>query len=205
MRSAWPPLDSSSALLLAMTKELPLPVADAPRPAGPDLNPRVEGLRVQRIAVPSRQPGSNCGARLLRPYMCDPGFGNHDPFGLDDLGIGHPLRASALASAIGLCLDLDRREFGSRPERLRRKQRLGKIEAKELVGTIFIRDRSAAPCQQRRTDHGEANIFQDHSKPPEIRENGNNISSRKRDARFQPIFRRYRPPILPGSRDVVVA
>src|SRR5437879_341552 len=135
-----------------MTKEqavgsLALPVADAARLAGPHLDPRVEGLRVQGIAVSSRQFGPNraarflrVDARFLRTHMRNPGAGNHDPFGLDEFGLGCRLsaRLCALASAIRLCFDLNRREFGRRPERLRREQRLGKVEAQELVGTILI-------------------------------------------------------------------
>src|ERR1700692_645384 len=44
---------------------LPLPVADAAGLARPDLKPRIERLRVQRIAMPPRQLGSNCAARFL--------------------------------------------------------------------------------------------------------------------------------------------
>src|SRR5258708_31230280 len=102
--------------------------------------------------------------------MRDSGPGNHDSSGLDDFGLCFRFDARLLdpASAIGSCLDLNRREFGRRPERLWRKQRLGKIEAEELVGTIFIRDRRTAPWQQRRVNDGDANIFQDHWRPPEI-------------------------------------
>src|SRR5436189_6036532 len=86
-------LDCFVALLLAMAKEravgsLALPVADAARLAGPHLDPRVERLRVQGIAVSSRQFGPNraarflrVDARFLRTHMRNPGAGNHDPFG----------------------------------------------------------------------------------------------------------------------------
>src|SRR5213076_1307522 len=94
-----------------MTKEqavgsLALPVADAARLAGPHLDPRVEGLRVQGVAVSSRQFGPNraarflrVDARFLRTHMRNPGAGNHDPFGLDEFGLGCRLSARLCALA----------------------------------------------------------------------------------------------------------
>src|SRR6266576_2857660 len=111
-------LDCFVALLLAMTKEqavgsLALPVADAARFAGPHLDPRVERLRVQGVAVASRELRASCAAPLLRAqrflhaHMRNPVAGNHDPFGLDDPGLGRRFlaRGGALASAIRFCLD----------------------------------------------------------------------------------------------------
>src|SRR6476660_10570135 len=44
---------------------LPLPVADAARFAGPHLNPRIQRLRVQRIAVSSHELGTGSAAWFL--------------------------------------------------------------------------------------------------------------------------------------------
>src|SRR3954447_19728582 len=48
---------------------LPLPVADAARLAGPDLDPRIERLRVQGIAVSSHELRAGCAAGFLRAHM----------------------------------------------------------------------------------------------------------------------------------------
>ena len=56
------PATSSSILLL-------LPVADATRLARPDLNPGIARLRIERIAVASRELGSSRVARFLRAHM----------------------------------------------------------------------------------------------------------------------------------------
>src|SRR6267143_678553 len=128
------PTTSSSILLL-------LPVADATRLARPDLNPGIARLRIERIAVASRELGSSRAARFLRARM------------------------RSLASGIGSGLDRNRREFRRRPKPLRRKYRLRKVEAEELVGTVLIRHRQAAPRQQRRAKHGGENIFHDHGRP----------------------------------------
>src|SRR6266849_1120833 len=74
-------------------------------------------------------------------------------------------RLRAFASRIGSGLDRNRREFRRRPKPLRRKYRLRKVEAEELVGTVLIRHRYAAPRQQRRAKHGGENILQDHGRP----------------------------------------
>src|SRR5258705_13356210 len=102
---------------------LPLPVADAARLAWPDLDSRVERLRVQGIAVASHELGAGCDAWFLRTHMRNPGAGNHDSFGLDEFGLGRRFRARqcAFTCAIHFCFDPNRREFGRRPERLRRK------------------------------------------------------------------------------------
>jgi len=71
-------------------------------------------------------------------------------------------RACAPSLPGGSRLDRNRREFGRRPKPLRRKHSLRKVEAEELVGTVLIRHRQAAPHQQHRAKHGDENIFQDH-------------------------------------------
>src|SRR3982075_3938382 len=111
-----------------------LPIADATRSAWPDLNPGIERLRVERIAASARQPGPNRAARLWSADMCNSGPGH------SNLGLGFRFhgRLGDLASRIGPRLDRNRREFGGRPKRLRRKQRLGEVKAEELAGTIFI-------------------------------------------------------------------
>src|SRR3982074_956775 len=112
-----------------------LPLADAARFARPGLNPRIERLRVERIALSPRQLRSSRAARFLRAHMHNPGLVNND------FGLGFRFRAClrALASAIGSCFDLNRHKLRGRPKRLRRKHGLGKVEAKELVGTVLIR------------------------------------------------------------------
>src|SRR5258707_7271896 len=193
---------------------LPLPVADAARLARPDLNPRIEGLRVQGIAVSSHELRAGCAARFLRMHarfyrvhMRNSGAGNHDPFGLDDPGLSLRLsaRLRALASVIGFRLDRNRRELRGRPERLGGKQRLGKIEAQELVGTVLIRQRWTAPSEPHRTEDGHANIFQDHSRPPEMLKNGIAPHLGSRIHKSNQCFRQgYRAPMLPEPPDAVV-
>src|SRR5260370_26294750 len=68
------------AAIRAMRNSIPLtlPVADAARPARPDLNPRIEGLRIERIAVSPRESGAShgmrfCGARFFLARMRSPG------------------------------------------------------------------------------------------------------------------------------------
>jgi len=56
------PAASSSVLLLP-------PIADATRLARPDLNPGIACLRIERIAVASRELGSSRAARFLRAHM----------------------------------------------------------------------------------------------------------------------------------------
>src|SRR5580704_9795961 len=105
-----------------------LPVADAARLAGPDLDSRIEGLRVERIAAVTCEFGPRRHARLLRAEMRNAGPVQNDS------GPGLWLHAGlpGLAAAIGLRLERHRREFGRRPERLRRKHRPGKVEAEKL-------------------------------------------------------------------------
>ena len=58
----------------------PRPIADAARPAGPDLNPRIERLRVERIAMAMavRESGSRPMSRLFHAGMRRPDFGDMD-------------------------------------------------------------------------------------------------------------------------------
>src|SRR4030088_2083110 len=49
--------------------QLALPVADAARPARPDLYPRIERLGIERIAVAPRKSGSRRGPRFLRARL----------------------------------------------------------------------------------------------------------------------------------------
>src|ERR1700722_539975 len=155
---------------------LSLPVADAAGTAGPDLDPRIEGLRVERVAVPMRQSGASGGARLLGARMRDAGMRDAGVVN-DDSGRGFRFRTGlrALTRAIGLVIGIGlgrrRRECAGRPERLRREHGTGKIEAEELIRTILVRGGHAAPCQQCGTYEGSQNIFQDHFGPPEIRKN----------------------------------
>src|ERR1700737_71722 len=86
---------------------LPLPVADAARPAGPDLNPRIERLGVERIAVPPRQFRSSQATRFLLAHTRNAGLMNNDP----GLGLRFRARLRNLASAIGPGLDRNRHEL----------------------------------------------------------------------------------------------
>src|SRR6185312_1268514 len=121
---------------------LVLPAADGAGLARPGLDPRVARLRVERVAVTPRQPGAGGGARLLDALLRNlrPGRGflrNHHAFRFH-------------RPAIGSRLDPDRGELRLRAEPLRREHGLGKIEAKELVGAIFVGQRGAAPYQEPR-------------------------------------------------------
>jgi hypothetical protein len=81
----------------------------------------------------------------------------------------------AVASAIGPGLNRNRRELRFGPKPLWRQHRLGKIETKELIGTVFVRDHWLAQRQQRRTEDGGENTFRGHVRPPEILENGTTL------------------------------
>src|SRR3977135_244736 len=115
---------------------LALPVADAARPARPDLDPRIERLRIERIAVSPRQFGSRRRARFLRARVHGSGlvnsnfgsglFGPGFRFRTFRLGFRFRTRLCAPAAAIGLCLDRNRLEIGGRTEPLRGKDRRGK-------------------------------------------------------------------------------
>src|SRR6266403_1485418 len=140
----------------------------SPKPLGP-------ASQFVPVQVEARTDRGSEGAQASAESKAEPKAVIHKP-GLvnDDFGLGFRFRAClrALASAIGSCFDLDRHELRGRPKRLRRKHGLGKIEAEELVGTVLIRHCQTAPCQQRRANDGNKNIFQDHSKPPEILKEG---------------------------------
>src|ERR1035437_4272935 len=58
----------------------PLPIADAARLAWPDLNSRIERLRIERIAVSAGEPGVCDGAPLLAPQMRHADLGMRDAF-----------------------------------------------------------------------------------------------------------------------------
>jgi len=155
---------------------LPLPIADAARLARPDLNPCIARFRIERIAVTLRELRSDRAARFLRADMrdCDVGSSHLEIPGNSDPGIGPRFRAglrtrtvasgigSWIGSSIGSCLDRNRCEFSRRPKRFRRKHRLGKVEAEELVGTVLICLRRTTPRQQHSANCGRQNSFQNH-------------------------------------------
>src|ERR1700730_16545390 len=151
---------------------LPLPFADAAGLARPGLNPRIERLGIERIAMSPRQLRSSRAACFPGAHMRNADLGIHmrnaglrNSFGNNDLGLGARFRADlrALVFTLGSCFELNRHELRGRPKRLRRKRRPGKVEAEELVGTILVRDSQTAPRQQRRANDRGENIFQDHS------------------------------------------
>src|SRR6185437_7711402 len=94
------------------------PVADAARPAGPDLNPRVERLRVERIAMAMavREAGSSM-SRPFHTQMRRPDFGDMD------VGSGLRFRTRLRSSTVGIGCRLNRkwRKMRDRPERFRRQ------------------------------------------------------------------------------------
>src|ERR1700722_2079734 len=135
---------------------LPLPVADAARLTRPDLNPGIEGLRIQRTALVSGKLRSRLETRRRRAEVGDSGGGSD---GLE-CGLGRDLRGlefefelslglggrfgngvHGVAAAIDGDIERTRRKATRRAERFRRKNRGGKVEAEELVGTVFVRDR----------------------------------------------------------------
>jgi hypothetical protein len=82
---------------------LSLPVADAARLAWPGLNPRIEGLRIERIAVSPRESGVRDRMPLLfRQERHVDSWMRHE----------RRARGRGLDAAIGPCFDRDRREFG---------------------------------------------------------------------------------------------
>ena len=120
-----------------------LPIADAAGFAGPDLNPRIERLGIERIAVPPGEPGSRRAARLLRPL-------GHSAFANNAAGSGFRLGTRLRARTAGISLDRNRREGARRPKRLRRQHRLREVKTQKfarpiLVGQVISRGRQTAP------------------------------------------------------------
>jgi len=65
-------------------------------------------------------------------------------------------------AAIDGDVERTRRKARGRAKRFRRKDRSGKVEAEELVGTVFVRDRQTAACQHRRAAEGDESVLEDH-------------------------------------------
>src|ERR1700676_786269 len=149
---------------------LPLPVADAARLAGPDLHASVEGLRIEWIAMVTGELRSSDNARRLRLPTGKRGGANGGNTGgmnndlrLDPgLGRGFCTGLRALAAAIDGHIKRPRREASGRPKRLRRKHRCGKVQAKELDGAVFVRERQTAPRQHGRANDSAENVPRDH-------------------------------------------
>src|SRR3569623_75905 len=121
---AWQRQDGQSRSVSAATRRSAFPVADAARSARPGLNPRVHGLRVERITVAVRKPRTRGAARRCRSGASDLARGNMHPFG------GARLRRLALR------LNRDRRELARRAQPFRRHDRLGQIEAEIFVWLV---------------------------------------------------------------------
>src|SRR4029077_10778945 len=152
--------------MTAVSVELPLPITDAARPARPDLNPGIEGLRIERIALVMGEFRSCHETRRRRAEVGDTGAGSDGlecglgrglglslQFGLElSLGLGGRLGngVHGVVAAIDGDVERTRRKAGGWAEWFRRKNRRGKVEAEELVGTVFVRDRQTAPYQHRR-------------------------------------------------------
>src|ERR1700688_565155 len=183
-----------------MTKRrLALPVADAAGPAGPDLNPRIERLGIERIAVAvgefrahraARLPGLQAWFLDAHRRLLDGQIGNARALHVEP-GLGGRLRAylRALAVAIAARLHRKRLEFGRRTEPIRRQHCPGKVEAEELVGTILVSDRHPAPSQKQGAGDGDEQILQDYSKPPEIRKLQQEPDVGNKRAQFQTMSR----------------
>src|ERR1700694_5152994 len=122
---------------------LPLPVADAARLARPDLNPGIEGLRIERIAMVAGKLRSRHETRRRRAEGGDTGGGNgglerglgRDLGGLEfefelSLGLGGRFGngVHGVAAAIDGDIERTRRKASRRAERFRRKTRGGKLE-----------------------------------------------------------------------------
>ena len=99
---------------------LPLPAADAAGLARPGLDPRVARLRVERIAMTSRQLGAGGAARLLGALLR---YASLQSRVLGAAAFGTTTRSVFTGLAIGSRLDPDRGEFRLRAEPLRREQR----------------------------------------------------------------------------------
>src|ERR1700732_655321 len=164
---------------------LSLPVADTARLARPDLNPGIEGLRIERIAMVAGKLRSRHETRRRRAEVGDTGGGSD---GLEcglECGLGRDLGVRLLSLEIGFELsfgfggrfgdgvhgvaaaidgDIERtrRKSRRRAKRFRRKNRGGKVESEELVGTVFVRDRETAPCQRCRETEGDESVLGDH-------------------------------------------
>src|SRR5260370_2102672 len=139
---------------MATISGLPLPAADAARLAGPDLNPCIERLGIERTTVSPREFCTRRAARFLRARFCNPG--RLEPLGMDDRGLNDlgprfrfGARPRALACAIALGFDPNRLEFGRRPEPLRRQHGSPKMQPEAPIGGIVVRRRATAPRQQR--------------------------------------------------------
>ena len=101
---------------------VPLPIANAAGMAGPNLNPCVERLGVERIGVSSRQFCSNRSARFHWPDVRNsdrPGNGMGFGFWFRLRLFWFRLRLRLGAAAIRVRFTGNRRKSGSRPKRLR--------------------------------------------------------------------------------------
>src|SRR6476646_1818122 len=173
---------------------LALPVADAAGFARPNLDPRIHGLRIERVGVTARDFGSRDHTRLRRRHLmfrrgnarprCRDVILQHvrgphnvlrqNPCGADhDLAVG--FRLGARLAGIVARLDGDGCEFGWGPEPLRRQHRFRKIEPEKLVGAIFV-GQGRTSHQQRRAKHELTDAFQDHERPRELPVSGTMIS-----------------------------
>src|SRR5579863_1748636 len=137
---------------------LSLPVADAARFAGPDLNSGIEGLGVDGIAKLTGELRTRQLALRHGALVDDTGVANHD-LGLDR---GFASRLDAVASAIDGHIKRARREAGGRTQRLGRKHRPGKVQAKEFVRTVFVRRRQTAPRHYNHANSNNEHIPQGH-------------------------------------------
>jgi hypothetical protein len=158
------------------TAGLPLPAANAAGLARPCLDSRIARLRIERVAAAMRQLGAGgaawrfgAGLGHLRP---DDSSLNASSLGDVNIARGKPGPNGSIRiglRAIGPCFDGNRGELRFRPQPLRRKHGSGEIEPEELAGTILVRPRRTAQCQEPDTKYYRNGTFQDHSWPPETK------------------------------------
>src|SRR5437879_2708059 len=145
---------------------LSLPVADAAGLARPFLDPRVHGLRVERVAVTPRYLRSRRDMRLRDVcllHLAGANMGSVFDHGLAArrLHFGGSNNAGTVIDrgllgylrSVAARLDRNRREFRGRTESLWRQHRLRKIKAEEFFRAVLIgQGRTGAGHEHRRED-----------------------------------------------------
>ena len=114
------------------------PVADTARPARPDLNPRIHGLRVQRIAAPVREATVRCAFWRFSARRCCRLSVRGRNLGRNRGLSGHDVRI-VFAAAILHRLHRNRHKFRRWAEQLRRQHRFRQVEPEKLFSPIFGR------------------------------------------------------------------
>ena len=169
---------------LTCRTRLPLPVADAARPARPDLNSGVASLGLHGISPVKRNQRSwlpRC--RSLRARVSDPlasgdlvrGFDVSRRFALGtdrvhrhSLRIDHQLGCIryGLVATVDCHIQWTGRKACGRAEGPRRQHGLREVETEEIAGAIWLRGRKATPYQGHANGRQQQTAYFDHQGLP---------------------------------------